>query len=581
MYKETKQMQHKLTLSIITALLLTFSGCATKDAPRNNDILDINNETLKVLDYVNGGATVYSKSVFEAAKIISVKSSKPIVLQGNDIEIEDNVRFLNYQDISDYILAKELPYKLDIQSFPSFDKLTVKPLDAIAKKLKNTAVVVGGVSNSYLEVQTIAQSLAVALSADTYSISQLSKDNAVAFNGNAYDFMQMLADQNNLFFEIEDEKIIFRQFGENIFSITVAPFAIKGDSSQNIQRGGTTTASRSGSNMSSSSLSSSSSGSSTGSSLSSSSNSTLTKQSISFEIYKELDQTIKNIIGENAGAYHLNQASGQLFVRTKKDNMKTIKKIIDNFNEIYSKIVEINMTIVEVNLSEKFEAGIDLGVLANNITADLKGSTIAATGSSLTISGSAFTNGNFKFTSAIKALQQFGNTKITSKTVSTTINNIPVYGMSNLERDYISELSQTQSGTVSTLNTVSTNKATATDGLSFYLFPKINTSTGKIMLTIQPKLSKFLGLEPFSPAPGSYVQNETRNQKEFTSTVILDDGGTAIIAGISNDSNTNDKQGLPFLTSEENSFGDFLGGKRSGNKSRSEIVIFVTAKVSK
>jgi type II secretory pathway component GspD/PulD (secretin) len=177
-------------------------------------------------------------------------------------------------------------------------------------------------------------------------------------------------------------------------------------------------------------------------------------------------------------------------------------------------------------------------------------------------------------------LQQFGNTRITSKTVSTTINSVPTYGISSLEKDYISDLSQTQSGSISNYNTVSTSKATAVDGLSFHMFPRINPD-GKIVLTIQPKLSKHLGLEPFSPTPESYIQNETRNQKEFTSTVILEDGGVAIIAGITSDSEVKDKQGLPLLTNEIDSFGDFIGGNRSKNKTHSEIVVFVTTNISK
>lgn len=572
-------------LSVVASALIAsslFTACSLSSTPKENGdvespiianyLADKNTTAASLVETEDMNISIVENSVFSAVKHISIRTGKPAITAGKDLAITDNIQFLNYEDISDYVKAKELPYKIEIENYPRFDKILVRPLDATASKLKDTPISIAGLLNSYLEVQSIAQTLGVPLSADAYSIQQLSKDTTMAFKGKALDFLETLAEQNNLFFVVEDGKMAFRQYDEKLFPITITPLSIEAKSTQSLTGGSSSSSPTASGAVGSTNTSSGTSGGGK------SSGATAAKQTISYDIYEELDRTIKNIVAEN-GAYHLNQASGHLFVRTKRDNMKTIKKIIDNFNEVYSRVIEIDMTIVEVSLNNKSEMGVDLGVLATNLSANLKGAAVAATGSTLTIGGNAVATDSFKITSAISALQQFGNTKVTSKTVSTTINSIPTYGVSSLEKDYISELSNTQGGVTTAISTQSTKKATAVDGLSFHLFPRISPD-GKIVLTIQPKLSKHLGLEPFSPTVGSFIQNETRNQKEFSNTVILDDGGIAIIAGITSDSDTNDKQGLPFI-GEENSILDFFGGSRTKNKSHSEIVIFVTTHISK
>ena len=569
-------------LSIVASALIAgtiFTACSSPSVPEENsnvespiiaNYLADNNTTAAFVETGDINASIIQRTVFSTVKRISSHTGKSAITAGSDIAITDNIEFLNYEDISDYVKAKELPYKIEIENYPRFDKILVRPLDATASKLKNTPVSIAGVLNSYLEVQSMAQTLGIPLSADPYSIQQLSKDTAMAFKGKALDFLETLAEQNNLFFVVEDGKMAFRQYDEKLFPITITPLSIETKSMQNSASGSSSSATSTTGTIGASGTSSGGTGQGSGT--------TATKQTVSYDIYDELEQTVKNIIGDS-GAHHLNQASGSLFVRTKRDNMKTIKKVIDNFNEVYSKIIEIDMKIVEVNLSDKSEIGVDLSVLAKNLSVNLKGAAVAATGSTLTIGGSAIATDSFRIASAISALQQFGNAKTVAKTVSTTINSIPTSGMSALEKDYISSLSQTQGGVTSAISTQGTTKATALDGLSWHLFPRISPD-GKVVLTIQPKLSKHIGLEPFSPTAGSFIQNETRNQKEFSNTVILEDGGMAIISGITSDTDSKDKQGLPFI-GEFDSIWDFFGGSRTKNKSHSEIVIFVTVHISK
>lgn len=585
-----KLLIKRIHLSVVlSSIILSFGACSTTSLTAESKVIsqyiktrEVNSTTTTIAATNTAKAMIVKnnpKTIKDVLKKISKHNNKPIVLDSTIIAITDDIEFLNYQDVKDYIQAKNLPYNMIISNYPRFDRIEFKPIDKTASTLKNTKISISGSLNNYDEVQNLAKSLNIPLSSDSYSVKQLAINNIISFGGNAYDYLESIAEQNNIFFNIEDGKIVFRQFNEQLFAITITPLSIETKTIQSMtaSNGGASGGASGGSSGATSTASTSTSGGSQGSS------STTANQSISYEIYKELDQTIKNIIGEGGGSYHLNQASGQLFARSKRVSMGMIKKVVDNFNEMYSKIIEINMTIVEVTLNDKFEAGINIGVLADNLTTDLKGGVLSTMGSTLTISGiTKINNGlnkTFNLSSAIAALKQFGDTKVTSKTSSLTINSIPTYGVSFFEKDYISELSQSQGATTTdnSASTWSTTKSTAVDGLSFHLFPRINPN-GKVVLSVELKLAKHLGLEPFSPVTGSYIQNETRNQKDFTNTIIIDDGGTSILAGISSDEEKTDKQGLPFI-GKNDSFLDFLGGSRAKSKAHSELVIFISTNI--
>lgn len=142
-------------LSIAAAVVIaaTFNACATQ--PTVNESKEIGYLKNKTIDADIDNALTKRESInvseqrmlHTIIKSISSKTGKEVVVSGDDLPIEDNIKFLNYQDIADYVFAKELGYKIEIEHYPRFDKISVKALDTSAQKLKKTPISIVGTAN--------------------------------------------------------------------------------------------------------------------------------------------------------------------------------------------------------------------------------------------------------------------------------------------------------------------------------------------------------------------------------------------------------------------------------------------------
>lgn len=588
-------MNSKAMVFGIVAATVLFAGCANKTVPAPGGETDVGSTyqsdegdsslgtpQLKPKTKETSGRSIEiggSASATETIKRLCSMAGRSCVVIGEDFNLTGNQKLGSIKDVIDYVAATKAPYMISTARHGKFETITIEKKVNLPEKLKTINYSVIGTVNVLNEMKDIAARGGFALVLDNYSTKVFSSERMLSFRGSVNDFFEQMCDAENLYYVVEDNKINIRQYDEQVFSINITPLSMSasanaslaGEGGENGQMGGgvngAPTISTANNMTGQNGMASAGSG---------SASSSLT---LGYKIYDELADSIKNIAGEN-GSYSLNKASGQLFVRAKKQNMEVIKKIVSDFNAIYTRMVEVHVEIIEVGLNKNSQNGIDIEALRSGLAATLAGSVSSITGTPNSIVINRDVGGGVMQTNlraAISLLNQYGTTNVMSSPVVRTLNSIPAFATMAVQQDYLDNISQTAAATTTQAATTQTTKGVANDGVSLYIYPRI-TADDQIILTIQPKVNKVLSIVPFSPGPGTQIQNLTRDNKDLLNTIIIENGASMIISGLSTNYDNNTKQGMPWV-GHEDSWSDFVGGSRAEASNKKEILIFVTANI--
>lgn len=265
------------------------------------------------------------------------------------------------------------------------------------------------------------------------------------------------------------------------------------------------------------------------------------------------------------------------------------KLIQDYLNQIVASAqrqVLIEMTIVEVELSDNYQAGVDWQRLSDNGGVGDNGVSIQSDflGSNLEVPPvfSLGYNNNDPSGSSISAtvrlLQQFGNTKVLSSPKIMTLNNQTallkvvneeVYFTVDLDiRDATADIPERRTFT-SKIHTVPV-------GLVMSVTPQISAS-GFVSLNIRPTISRITGFA-VDPAPrlaGAGFDNliPEIQVREIESLLQVLDGRTVILGGLMQNETVSSKDGVPGL-SRIPGIGKLFSYSRD-NLVKTELVIFL------
>ncbi len=124
-----------------------------------------------------------------------------------------------------------------------------------------------------------------------------------------------------------------------------------------------------------------------------------------------------------------------------------------------------------------------------------------------------------------------------------------------------------QQGTSLFTNQIS-NRST---GVNFSIKPKVLPS-GVVTLEINQDVSS-----PIPPSPGAGIQSPSFSRRNVTTRVTVQDGDTIAIAGIIQEADSSSSAGIP--GAHKLPIVGAIFGNRSSNKSRTELVIFMTPRV--
>ncbi|MGP1609675.1 MAG: type II secretion system protein GspD, partial [Burkholderiales bacterium] len=294
----------------------------------------------------------------------------------------------------------------------------------------------------------------------------------------------------------------------------------------------------------------------------------------------------------------VNPMSGTITVLATDKQHELIQRHMDSVINAMQRQVLIEATIVEVQLSNSYQGGIDWGrisgsggisfaqnLLGTTLSGPLGTPPVAFGTSTAPFAQLAFNQNNARpgdIQFAINLLQQFGNTRVLSSPKLMALNNQTALLKAVENRVYfeVQTTAPVVSGNVVTPGTTNTTAKTVSVGVVMGVTPQINED-GRVTLIVRPTVSRLIGEGKLDPNPNLLIENrvpEIRVQ-EMESVLQIGSGQTVILGGLMVDNVRYDRQQLP--GADALSGGASVGGlgdlfrNRDEIATKTELVIFL------
>jgi len=282
----------------------------------------------------------------------------------------------------------------------------------------------------------------------------------------------------------------------------------------------------------------------------------------------------------------INPEAGVISVYTSNKKHKAIKKYIEDVVTRADRQVLIEATVVEVILNDTYQAGIDWSIInRDGLGFSLASPAEPIIGSGLTVgtytaAGAAGTiaNGGLNMLANLNLLKQFGDSKVLSSPKIMAINNQTALlkVVNNLVYFTVDVSRTVATATTDAIATYETEVHTVPVGFTMSVTPFVSEN-GDVTLNVRPTISRKIG-QVEDPNPDlkdldvpSFIP--IIQEKEMSSVLKLKDRQTAIIGGLIEDQNNNNRNGVPWL-SDVPVIGD-LFSSRDDSTNKTELVIFI------
>ncbi len=294
----------------------------------------------------------------------------------------------------------------------------------------------------------------------------------------------------------------------------------------------------------------------------------------------------------------VNREAGLINVRATNKQHERVQDFLDKVMHSVKRQVLIEATIVEVRLSDSFQAGIDWSRLNNSATNSGfqfrqqlgAQSNINVTGNNFSASANAFgaiPNAGFvagylnpisrigNIAASITLLEQFGTTKVLSSPKLMVLNNQTAVLKVVDNIVYFTVQSQQSQGSVGggILSTVTTTANTVPVGVVMTVTPQIN-DTGNVNINVRPTVSRVLGYKS-DPNPNLRIESliPEIQVREMESMLQILSGNTAVLGGLMQDDILTNSDKVPGL-SKVPGVGKVFTGQNDANR-KTELVIFL------
>lgn len=309
-------------------------------------------------------------------------------------------------------------------------------------------------------------------------------------------------------------------------------------------------------------------------------------------IWKDLDTTIRQLLSPE-GRVTVSESTTSVTVRDKPSNVALIGQYIENLNRSLSKQVLVKIQVLEVNLENDWDFGIDWQLIMrafHNSPFIVNGSYGTPVKISQVFTPQATLNGQTpvfpqfgtqvdqtkinqipSWTILFNALSQQGKTSVVSEPRVVCLNNQVSVVRIVQQNGYVASIQNTSLAGTGSSTGGSTNVGTVTSqvtpgtvitGLTLYILPKIMHEN--IYMQVNADLSTNDGFQTFG-APNSQIQLPNITEKHFNQRSMIRSGDTLILSGFRQ--LTNQAKANQFITSQA------LGGKGSQALNRETIVL--------
>ncbi len=301
--------------------------------------------------------------------------------------------------------------------------------------------------------------------------------------------------------------------------------------------------------------------------------------------WKTLETNLAAIASSNGakGVVIVNKEGGMISVMTTASNHDSIQAFIDQVMSSVRKQVLIEATVVEVTLSDEFQAGVDWSRIVNGNGWDITQSTLGgALGTAPFVSASySNTSSGSTVTAAIKALDSFGDVSVMSSPKIMALNNqTSILKVVDNAVYFNFDVSTTVSDTGVPNTTFNTTINTVPVGFVMNVTPFI-TSDNEVILNVRPTISRILGYvnDPNPELAAANVESQIPQiqVREMESVLRVADGDTAVIGGLMENSIDQNSAGIPGLHDMKGV--GVLFGTQAKNTNKTELVIFLRPRI--
>lgn len=290
--------------------------------------------------------------------------------------------------------------------------------------------------------------------------------------------------------------------------------------------------------------------------------------------------------GESKNEVIVNAVAGSIAVLGTERQHELVQRYLDGIMSSAQRQVLIEATIVEVNLSDKYKAGVDWSRVASisGFTINqnmLAGNLGTSNPPNITIGYANSDSRVGNFSATLSLLESFGNTRVLSSPKLMALNNQTA--LLKVVNNVVYFSIEVQQGTTSstgviTQPTYSTTAHTIPVGVVMSVTPQINDN-GLVSLTVRPTISRVVGFknDP-NPALGSgsaRINNPVPEVqvREMESVLQVISGQTVVLGGLMQDDATRNRDKVPGL-GDIPTVGDAFS-YRDESTSKTELVIFL------
>ena len=302
-----------------------------------------------------------------------------------------------------------------------------------------------------------------------------------------------------------------------------------------------------------------------------------------------------------------NRETGLILVRATAAQHKQVRRYIDQVMVRANRQVLIEATIVEVQLNDRYQAGINwqlftrqggllgagINIGTNVATAFTAGASSAVTGLILNAADAPTGSAKRTIQTSISLLNEFGDTKVLSSPKIMALNNQPAALKVVDNEVYFEIATEIDPGNplLGTAATVSfdTDARTVSVGLVMSVVPQISES-GEVTMHIRPTITRVREFVddpavPIALAQAGVTNINVKNSvpviqvRESETVMRVGTGQIAVLGGLMQDTVTKDDESVPGL-SEIGVFGE-LFNFRDRQQIKSELVIFLRPTVIK
>ncbi|MDP2230944.1 pilus (MSHA type) biogenesis protein MshL [Methylotenera sp.] len=288
-------------------------------------------------------------------------------------------------------------------------------------------------------------------------------------------------------------------------------------------------------------------------------------QSVQGSVDDKSEQNLKNYKTLFAASVIANKETGVLSVRATQRQHQSVQEFIDRVQAGAKRQVLIEASIVEITLSDQYQAGVDwsrlgAGGILNGFTfqQNLLGTNPTST-SPLAIAAAPIVALGYNKSTAIgdlaasiKLLQTFGNAKVLSSPKLMVLNSQTAIlkVVDNLVYFTVqSQISQSSVQGANNLQSVTTTPHTVPVGVWMTVTPQINENSA-VTLNVRPTIARQVGLGVQDPNPslnGIVSRIPQIQVREMESMLQVNSGNTVILGGLMQDDINNTDNGIPGL----------------------------------